>query len=359
MHRARHSAIPRVIRTRPAVAFVVAAAGLATAIWLPSRFDNAEATESDRAASAEDRVVFEDTFDGDTLDRDKWTADTGSADGELQVFTDRSRNVKLNGEGALVITARRDSDGGFTSARLLTGETFAGAAGRVEARIKAADNQGIRSVFQLLGAENVDVMANFGDRSREVHAAIGDRKGSFAGDRSFADDFHTFSVDWAPGQVVWSVDGNEFFRTDETLDEPFTPSVALTVGGDEAGSPDDSTRFPQRMTVDLLRVTVRDDSAPEEPPASTPPTTEPTTLPTTPPTTPPTSAPAPPPVTTPAPPPVTTPPPAPAAKAWKPFTVYKAGDRVTYKTRTYEVREAHTSLPAWTPPAVPGLFKRV
>lgn len=348
MPRARHSAAPRAIRTRPFVALAVAAAGLTTAVWLPSRFDNAEATEGDRRGASDerrdgDRVVFEDRFQGRRdaeVDREKWAADTGPQDGELQIFTDRGRNARLDGDGNLVISARRERSGEITSARLLTRETFNAVSGRAEARIKVADSRGIRSAFQLLGAEDVDVMENLGDASKVVRGGIGDRDGSLTARRSFADDFHTFAVEWAPGRVVWSVDGDEFFRTDETLDEPFTPSVSVSVG-EEA---DDRTRFPQRMLVDLVRVTVRDDTEPPEPPATTPPTTPPT-APTTPPT------------TEPAPPPATTTPPAPAAKAWKPFTLYAAGDRVTFDGLTYKVKEAHTSLPAWKPPAVPGLFQ--
>ena len=352
MHRARHTAVSRVIRTRPAVAMVVAAAGLATAIWLPSRFDNAEATEGDRPGTSgelQERVVFEDIFDDDELDHEKWTAITGPVDGERQVFTDRGRNLKLDDEGNLVITARRERNRTFTSARLVTRESFTAESGRVEARIQLAGGKGLRSVFQLLGADPADVMENFGDESTEVHAAMGDREGSFESDESFTADFHTFAVDWAPGRMVWSVDGEEFLRTDETLDGPFTPSVALTVGGDEAGTPDDSTRLPQRMRVTHVRVTVRDDAEQADPPATTP-TSEPAAEPsTTAPTTAPTSKPAPP--------PATTTPPAPAAAPWKAFTLYSAGDRVTFSGRTYQVRETHTSLPAWTPPSVPGLFK--
>ncbi len=350
MPRARHSAASRAARTRPAVALVVAAAGLATAIWLPSRFDNAEATEGDRNAAADEqqasqdgeREVFSDDFSGsrgDSVDRAKWTPDTGAADDGLQVFTGGTRNARLDGDGNLVITARRNASGEVTSARLLTRETFTGESGRAEARIKVADNQGIRSVFQLLGGDDIDVMDNLGSKSREVRGAIGDRDGSRTAPNSFAEDFHTFSVDWSPGLIVWAVDGDEFFRAEETLDAPFTPSLALTVGDDRAGQPDDSTRFPQRMLVDLVRVTVRDDAA-EEPPATTPPATTP------PATTPPTAAP-----------PAATTPPAPAARAWKAFTLYRAGTRVTFNGRTYEVKETHTSLPAWKPPVVPNLFR--
>ena len=345
MHRARHSAATRVFRPRSAVAMGVVAAGLVTAVYLPARFDNAEATVGARPVPDGERVVFHDGFDGRRgagVDGQRWAADAGPQDGERQVFTDRDRNARLDGRGNLVITARRERSGEITSARLLTRESFTAAAGRAEARIRVADSRGVRSAFQLLGGVDVDVMRNRGDKSREVRGGIGDRDGAVEDRRSFADDFHTFTVDWAPGRVVWSVDGREFFRVDETLDQPFTPAVAVTVGTDA----DRGTRLPQRMLVDFVRVTVRADTEPSEPPATTPPAAEPTQ----PPATPPTTVPAPPAATT-------TPPPAPAAKAWKPFTQYSAGDRVTFDGLTYEVKEAHTSLPEWEPPAVPGLFQ--
>jgi beta-glucanase (GH16 family) len=164
------------------------------------------------------------------------------------------------------------------------------------------------------------VAENIGSRSRVVRAAFGDRAGRTEADRSFAEDFHTFAVDWAPGRIVWSVDGDEFLRSGRSFGDTFTPALSVTVGGDRAGRPDDGTRFPQRMLVDFVRVAA--DEAAEEPPATTPPTAQP-----------------------------------PAAEPWKPFRLYRAGDRVGFDGITYEVRETHTSLPGWEPPALTTLFK--
>jgi beta-glucanase (GH16 family) len=342
MHRARHSAgVSRAFAIRPRLvaAAVVASAGLVTAVWLPSRFDNAAATErGDRDRSRSDeRFTFTDTFSGDrgdSVDRDKWTFAEGASDDGGQVFTDGTDNARLDGDGNLVITARRDGDD-VTSARLLTRTTFADDRGRVEARIKVADHRGIRTVFQLLGADDLDVMDNIGSRSKVIRGAFGDREGSTEARRSFAEDFHTFAVAWERGRIVWTVDGDEFLRSDRDFDEPFTPALSLTVGGERAGAPDDGTRFPQRMVVDFVRVDADESAREEEPPAeepTAPPTTPPTTEPTTPPTTPPT-------------------------EPWKPFTIYQAGDRVTFDGITYEVKETHTSLPGWEPPALTILFK--
>jgi hypothetical protein len=71
--------------------------------------------------------------------------------------------------------------------------------------------------------------------------------------------------------------------------------------------------------------------APTTPPASEPPTSAPATVP-------PTSA-------------------APAATAWAPFTNYVKGQIVSFDGVEYEVKDTHTSLPGWEPPALPSLFK--
>lgn len=44
---------------------------------------------------------------------------------------------------------------------------------------------------------------------------------------------------------------------------------------------------------------------------------------------------------------------------WQPHRSYRIGDRVTYTKITYRCVQAHTSLPDWTPAAVPALWQRI
>jgi hypothetical protein len=312
------------MRPRLVVALAVGSVGLTAAVWLPTRFDNAEATERrgdrDRSGQRTERFTFTDDFGGrrgEAADPDRWT------------FAEGDRNARLDGEGNLVLTARRAG----AQARLVTRTAFADDRGRVEARIKVADDQGIRSALELLGVDqdtdDLAVMDNVGSRSKVIRGAFGDRTGTTEARRSFAADFHTFAVDWAPGRIAWSVDGDDFLRSDRTFDAAFTPELSLTVGSERAGAPDDSTRFPQRMVIDFVRVA----AAAAPPPATTAPTTPPTT-------TPPTSA-------------------APAAQPWAPFRIFRAGDRVTFHRVTYQVKETHTALPGWEPSALPTLFQPI
>ncbi|WP_421842638.1 lytic polysaccharide monooxygenase [Mycobacterium sp.] len=99
----------------------------------------------------------------------------------------------------------------------------------------------------------------------------------------------------------------------------------------------------------------------------TPPTTTTNPPPTTtnpPPTTtnPPPTTTNPPPTTTNPPPTTTNPPPTTpgGVRPWALGATYAIGDRVTYKGRTYECRQAHTvHAPNWTPPNTPALWKLV
>ncbi|MFG1602784.1 carbohydrate-binding protein [Actinoplanes sp. NPDC049265] len=327
------------------ITLAVAATGLATAVWLPGRFDQAEATTQ----SPELTQVFADEFDGargDNPDAGKWSVD--------------GRGVRLDGDGNVAIFARADRREQLADAGVQSRSTFRSAAGKVEARVRVADGESVRSVFQLLGADDsrLDVMDNRGNRSKFLHGALGrDVTGQLESPQSFAADFHTYAVRWQPGQVVWTVDDREFLRTETDLDQSFAVALEVT-----AGAVDRDTTA-RRMLVDFVRVSTAREDEEQPPPADDPTTPPPAEDPTTPPpseepSTPPSDEPSAPPSEEPSAPPSEEPS-APAAKAWEPFQQFNAGDRVTFDGVTYEVLATHTSLPEWEPPAVPELFKKI
>ncbi len=81
---------------------------------------------------------------------------------------------------------------------------------------------------------------------------------------SFADDFHTFAIEWEKGVFRWYVDGllyqtqTKWKTTGGEYPAPFDQSfhllLNLAVGGGWPGPPDAATIFPQKMTVDYVRV---------------------------------------------------------------------------------------------------------
>ncbi len=84
------------------------------------------ASRSTPAVAAAGTLLAADEFDGPAGSAPNsavWRYDLGAGgwgNGELQTYTDSRRNAALDGAGNLVITARREADGSFTSARLKT-----------------------------------------------------------------------------------------------------------------------------------------------------------------------------------------------------------------------------------------------
>ncbi|MTG87936.1 family 16 glycosylhydrolase [Cellulosimicrobium sp. BIT-GX5] len=254
------------------------AASAALAVTVPA--SSAEAAPGD--------LVWSDEFDGaagSAPDPAVWNHETGAhgwGNAELQNYTASRANSALDGQGNLVITARREADGSYTSARMTTQGKYQPQYGRVEARIQIPRGQGIWPAFWMLGGSfpgtewpasgEIDVMENVGFEPHRVHGTVhGPGYSGGAGITgmyqhpqgwSFADDFHTFAVDWKPGEITWFVDGQQFHRVTRAsvganawvFDQPFFLILNVAVGGQWPGYPDGTTQLPQQMKVDYVRV---------------------------------------------------------------------------------------------------------
>jgi beta-glucanase (GH16 family) len=108
-------------------------------------------------ASASAGAVFDD-FDGAEGSRPNsasWDYDPGNpspANHQLQNYTDSPENIRLDGQGHLVIQAIR-SGNGYTSGRLVTRGKVDMLYGRLTARIKMPKGQGIWPAFWMLGSD--------------------------------------------------------------------------------------------------------------------------------------------------------------------------------------------------------------
>jgi beta-glucanase (GH16 family) len=245
-------------------------------------------------------LVWSDDFNGSNggvPDRSRWTIETGGngwGNHELEFYTNHLQNVQLQ-DGNLVITARHeaysDKDGvlfSYTSARLKTQKKFEQTYGRFEARIQIPRGQGIWPAFWMLGEDielrawpacgEIDIMENIGKEPAIVHGTIhgpgySGAKGigspfSLPAGQSFADAFHVYAVEWEPDVIRFYVDDHLYAtRTPADLprdakwvyDHPFFIILNVAVGGDWPGAPDVTTKFPQSMLVDYVRVYKRAD----------------------------------------------------------------------------------------------------
>lgn len=235
-------------------------------------------------------LTWSDEFDGaaGTLpDSTKWTFDIGTGNNgwgnaELQYYTNRTSNVQLNGEGQLVITARRENFSGsaFTSSRVKTKGLFAQKYGRFEARIKTPTGPGIWPAFWMLGANidsvpwpqcgEIDIMEQRGQESYINHGSVhgpgysggnAKTKAYMLQNDRFNNDFHVYAVEWGADFIDYFVDGFLYQRISPAdltgewvFNQPFFMILNIAVGGNFVGFPTSATPFPQTMTVDYIKV---------------------------------------------------------------------------------------------------------
>jgi beta-glucanase (GH16 family) len=241
------------------------------------------------------KLSFREEFDGPEgsgIDTNTWTPvnkGDGFGNNELQFYTPRSENVRMDGAGSLIIEARKESYMGrmYTSARLESSGKFEQRYGRFEIRAKLPFGQGIWPAFWLLGNDissvswpqcgEIDIMEHVGRQPSTAHGSLhgpGYSGGNpltatyqLPGGARFADAFHEFAVEWEPDVVRFYVDENLYeTRTPDDVpgdnewvyDHPFFMILNVAVGGAFPGSPDDSTQFPQRLLVDYIRVYERE-----------------------------------------------------------------------------------------------------
>ena len=244
-------------------------------------------TDETQTVATFENLVMYDEFEADgapssTLwDYNIGTGANGWGNNELQYYTDRSDNVKVE-NGMLHIIAREESymGSGYTSARILTKGKYEQQYGRFEARMKLPWGQGLWPAFWLLGADidnvgwpqcgEIDIMENRGQEptliSGTLHgpgysagASIG--KSYDLGNDRFDTDFHIFGIEWGPGYINFYVDDvlyNQLTPEDVpgewVYDQPFFIIINVAVGGSYVGSPNEDTVFPQTMLVDYVRI---------------------------------------------------------------------------------------------------------
>jgi len=262
-------------------------------------------------------LVWSDEFNGDTIDTTKWAFDTtngvsvgnpGWGNNELEYYTDRTDNAKVE-NGNLIITARKEDYEGFhyTSARMKTTGKFSKTYGKFEIRAKAPTGQGLWPAIWMMPEDSVygvwaasgeiDIMEGWGSKPDRIGGALHyggqwpnnvytGKEYTFTG--STMADWHTYTVEWEPGEIRWYVDSNLFSTQNDwyskgadqpanyaypaPFDQAFHLIVNLAVGGNFDGNPADDSIFPSTMEIDYVRVYDLTGRAYRQPtpPASTP-----------------------------------------------------------------------------------------
>lgn len=235
-------------------------------------------------------VLLHEGFDGNRLDATRWNTChwwqavgcTIATNGELEAYLPGQARV---GGGVLKLVAerRRPFRGqggrlfGYASGMISSGPPAAGGPprfafryGRAQIRARMPAGGGLWSAFWLLPADRVsrpeiDVVEFLGHRPdvAELHVhytnARGERRSRAAeyADKGLRNGWHTYAIDWRPGRLVWLIDGQERWRVtgDGVPHEPMYLVANLAVGGEWAGRPAPTTRFPNRLEIDEIKVT--------------------------------------------------------------------------------------------------------
>ena len=184
-------------------------------------------------------MVWEDNFDGDAIDDNKWNFEidcAGGGNNEKQCYTDSEENAFV-ADGILNIVALPAEEGAakpYTSARINTRYKADFKYGRFEVRAKLPSGQGSWPAFWMMPTDEVygewprsgeiDIVEsvnlkveNDDGLESNIYGTLhygqawpnNDSSGkayTFAQDSNPADDFHTYAIEWQEGEIRWYVD---------------------------------------------------------------------------------------------------------------------------------------------------------
>jgi beta-glucanase (GH16 family) len=235
---------------------------------------------------------WSDEFDGAAgapPDPAVWSIKTGGrwmngGTAELQCYTRRPENVRQDGLGHLVISARYEpgntycADGptDYTSARLDTRGLTTFRYGRIEARIKLPTAAGSWPAWWMAGATatwpasgEIDILEHRpGPAPAVAHLAI--HADTTSGDHwqqstdvlgAWEGAWHTYGIDWRRDRIAFLIDGAPTWTcTAATVpagatwrfNQPFGLLLDVAVGN--WGGPPDPAQYPADMLVDWVRV---------------------------------------------------------------------------------------------------------
>lgn len=209
--------------------------------------------------------------------------------GELQVYSDRqfagtgTKSLNIDPfrlvDGKLEIVAeplkedlRQFAWGlSYSSGLLTTKASFSQTYGLFEIRAKLPKGKGLWPAFWLLPENRawppeIDILEVLGDNTKKLYVSWHSNAGGKHTSDSkpvevpdMSEDFHTYSVVWEKDTLMWFFDDVQIASksTPEDFHLPMYMLINLAVGGGWPGSPDKTTPFPAKYTIDWVRAYAR------------------------------------------------------------------------------------------------------
>lgn len=261
---------------------IIAMLGLAGCATAPKMMDDDPEGLTERGWA----LVWNDEFDGDALDREKWAPEVscwGGGNQERQCYLDRAENISVD-DGHLHLKALPGEASGpsvhmehpdypgetvtqqYSSGKVRTRDLAYWTFGRIESRMKLPQGQGAWPAFWMMPQFNVhggwplsgeiDIMeaVNLGAECFDCEDGRIENRSSGAlhfgkippGNEYITkrrtlmaqpgqegepqEQFHTYAVEWGAGRIDWFVDGEQFWSVDD--DQWYSEAI------DKADNPD-------------------------------------------------------------------------------------------------------------------------
>ncbi|UAB79824.1 glycoside hydrolase family 16 protein [Erythrobacter sp. SCSIO 43205] len=209
------------------------------------------AAQNDSATGQSRAIVFSDEFNEASLDRDKWNV-VGMdfwVNDEQQAYVDSpdtiqfAANIEGADGGALVlrpvyrpgIDTRADRNADFISGRINSKGKADFTYGRIEARIKMPDAEGVWPAFWMLGngtwpqTGEIDIMEYVGEPDWTGVALHGPGYSGetpivnkfFFDEGTDATDWHVYSIEWTRDAILFMVDDRLTYRVTRPMVERY------------------------------------------------------------------------------------------------------------------------------------------
>ena len=236
------------------------------------------------SANAQEKVIFHEDFNGDSLNMSVWNYEEGDGcpnlcgwgNNEKQIY---SRDYVALEDGKLVITALK-KDGQYYSGKINSRDNVEFTYGVIEVRAKLATGKGLWPAFWMLGADiqevgwpasgEIDILEYIGREPEIVFTSlhtpashgntINTKKTKIEG---IEEGYHTYKAIWTEEYIEFFVDDQQLYRfTPEKYDDetyPFRKDfyflINMAVGGNLGGAEIDEEALPDKFYIDYIKVT--------------------------------------------------------------------------------------------------------
>ena len=254
------------------------------------------------------KLLWNDEFDGNSVDTSKWEYDLGNwllnesgglesygwGNNEQEFYTDTNASVS---NGILTIAAKKEpytdpvqGNYEYTSARMSTKQKFSFCGGKVEVRARVDSGKSLWPAIWMLPEDTVygkwaasgeiDIMEGWGSKPQQICGTIhfGDtwpNNTYLTKDYYFADDdstenWHTYGLEWDAEKIRWLIDGvcyseqSDWYSAGRAFPAPFDQNfyliLNLAVGGQFDGidgvnaDPSIFANGSKNMQIDYVRV---------------------------------------------------------------------------------------------------------